>query len=123
MRDDAGMKNAKVKAGSGHKKASTEIRVRGKRVPTFGGEFVVIRTDRFTGTGRTKVAEEARVLVKKAGKALARPGISDKTIFKHSRGKVFAYSVDPGNPEKIVRRSVTGQRTVGRFADGRFKSD
>jgi hypothetical protein len=123
LRDDAGVKTARIKRNPGRRKVSTEVRVRGKRVPAFGGEFIVVRTGRFAGAAPSaKTSEEARFLVKKAGKALKRPGISKKAIFKQGRSGVFAYSVDSADPERIVRRSAAGKRTVGRLVAGRFRA-
>jgi len=44
--------------------------VRGKRVPSFGGEFVLIRISRFKTAATTKASEQGRVLVRRAGAAL-----------------------------------------------------
>ncbi len=98
------------------------VRIRGRRVPSFGDDFVVIRTSRFKTAAKAKSSEEARFLVKKAGKALKHPGISKKAVFRRGLTGVFAYSVDPANPKKLMRRSQDGKRTIGRFFEGRFKA-
>jgi len=69
-----------------------------------------------------KSSETAAVLVKKAGRALAKPGISKDVIFPPGHSGLFAYSIYPKDPSKIVRESSTGQRTLGRFVGGRFKA-
>jgi hypothetical protein len=123
LRDDGGVKTSSPKARPNHGKSAPQVRIRGKRVPSFGGEFVVVRTSRFAQAGKsTKSSEEAHVLVKKAGKALKSPGISSKAVFKQGHSGVFAYSVYSDDPDKIVRRSLAGKRTVGRLVHGRFKA-
>jgi hypothetical protein len=105
------------------KKVSKTVRIRGKRVPMFGPEFVVVRTGRFAAAKKaTKPSEEARFLVRKAAKALKRPGIVKSAVFKPGHGVVFAYSADPKDPKRIVQRSFAGKRTVGRLVEGRFKA-
>jgi hypothetical protein len=104
-------------------KAKKAVRITGKRVPAFGQDVVVVRTGRFQGAqGSTKRSEEARALVGATGKALGRPGIKKSAVFKRGATEVFAYSVDPQNPARIVRRSGAGKKTVGRLVDGRFRS-
>jgi hypothetical protein len=34
---------------------------------------------------------------------------------------VFAYSVDPADPTRIVREAADGTRTIGRLVNGRFQ--
>ena len=104
-------------------RAKKSVRIAGKRVPAFGRDFVVVRTGRFAPAKKSiKRSEEARTLLEVAGKALGRPGIKKQVVFKRGRNGVFAYSVDPASPNRIVRRSSTGKRTVGRLVDGRFRS-
>ena len=72
--------------------------VRGRKVPIFWQELVVIRTGRFDAAKKsTKRSEEARFLVKKAGTALTHPGIRKKAVFKPGHTHVFAYSANPRN--------------------------
>jgi hypothetical protein len=104
-------------------KAQKAVRIRGKRAPAFGRDVVVVRTGRFEGTkSSTKRSEEARTLVGATAKALGRPGIKKSAVFKRGAVEVFAYSVDSGDPRRIVRRSGAGKRTIGRLVDGRFRS-
>ena len=104
-------------------KAKAAVRINGKRAPAFGRDVVVVRTGRFQGKKTpTKRSEEARTLVGATARALDRPGIKKSAVFKRGASEVFAYSVDPGDPRRIIRRSGTGKRTVGRLVDGRFKS-
>jgi hypothetical protein len=122
MRDDDIMKASKFNGRSTAKKMP-EVRVRGKRLPDFGEGLVVVRTGRFPVSPKVgKTSEDAGALLKKVGSALNRPGISKRAIFKGISTGVFAYSVDPAAPDKIVRRSVAGKKTVGRLVGRRFKA-
>lgn len=104
-------------------KGQKAVRIRGKRAPAFGRDVVVVRTGRFEGAkSSTKRSEVARTLVGATARALGRPGIKKSAVFKRGAVDVFAYSVDPGDPKRIVRRSGAGKRTVGRLVDGRFRS-
>jgi hypothetical protein len=122
LRDDDQMKVTKLKRRSAPKKMS-EVRVRGKRLPNFGDELVVVRTRRFPSLPRViSSREEAGALLKKVGHALNRPGIRKKAIFKNGNPQVFAYSADPADPDNIVRRSVDGKRSIGRLRGNRFQA-
>jgi hypothetical protein len=119
LRDVDQMKVTKLKRRSAAKKMS-EVRVRGKRLPNFGDELVVVRTRRFPSLPRViSSREEAGALLKKVGHALNRPGIRKKAIFKNGNPQVFAYSADP---DKIVRRSIDGKRSIGRLRGNRFQA-
>jgi hypothetical protein len=61
-------------------------------------------------------------MVIKAARALNHPGINKKAVFRPGHVHVFAYSVNPSDPKQIVRRSVTGKKTIGRLVEGRFKA-
>lgn len=99
------------------------VRINGKRAPAFGRDVVVVRTGRFQeGKTSTKRSEEARTLVGETAKALGRPGIKKSAVFKGGRAEIFAYSVDPEDPKRIVRRSGAGKKSVGRLVDGRFRA-
>jgi len=107
-------KTSKAKTG----KSSAVISVRGKRMPRFGDDFVLIRTGRFKSAKKSTLpSEEARILVRRAGEALAKPGISQAK--KHRT----LYSVDPHNPSRIVRKTADGRITVGRLVGDRFRID
>ena len=105
-------------------KSQREIRIRGKRVPPFGDQLVLVRTPSGVRSAEPKQrpSSETRVLIKKVGSALNNPGIKPKAVFKGGSTRVFAYSVDPKNPDRIVRKSAAGVRTIGRVKNGRFKA-
>jgi hypothetical protein len=98
--------------------ASERVSVRGKRVPRFGDDFVLIRTGRFESAKKSTLpSEETRVLARRVGQALAKPGISQAK--KHRT----LYSADPHNPSRIVRTTADGRTSVGRLVGDRFRID
>jgi hypothetical protein len=93
------------------------VRVRGERVPSFAEDFVIVRTDRFGRVVGQVKSVNSNTLLRKASKVLVRSGIKERTVFRDAKTGVFAYSVDPRNPERIIRRSADGKRMTGRFSD------
>jgi hypothetical protein len=104
------------------KTAKKTIRLQGERVPQFAEDFVIIRTDRFGRIVGQAKSMRGEALLKKGNKALVQSGIQERTVFRDAKTGVFAYSVDPQNPRKIVRQSADGKKTVGRFSHGRFRA-
>lgn len=64
-------------------------------------------------------AIDAAVL-ESVGDALARPGLKRSAVF--TRPGVQSYSIDPKNPDRIIRETANGQRTEGHVVAGRFRS-
>lgn len=78
------------------------------------------------GTKRERLhSESSESLAEKAGKALSKPGLSRESVFgtvaKGGRHAIYAYSVLPSDPTKIVRESFDGQKTIGRVVGGSFR--
>jgi len=64
----------------------------------------------------------ATELLNRAAKAFAKPGFDRRVIFGSGRNrKVFAYSVYPNDPSKIIREAADGTRTIGRLVGGKFR--
>ena len=109
-----------------HKKAKRKSRAKAKRrlnpvqLPAFGDELLLYRTRHHAKKSRQKDSERTKYLLGKVGTGLNLPGIKPTVVFKSK--DVFAYSIDPTNPNRIVRHSSAGKRTVGRLVDGRFKA-
>ena len=100
------------------------LRLHGTAMPTVGRDLVVVRT---SASGRiiasARSTDGAEVVVKKVGKALGRPGIKREAVFKNGAvGGIFAYSVDPQDPTKVVRESFDGTVRSGRLVDGKLKA-
>jgi hypothetical protein len=110
----------KQAAGSGTYK---EVRLHGKSM-TVGDDLVLVRTGQpKKRVVSTRAADRARVLVHKVANALQKPGIQKSAVFRGSNStKIFAYSVDPTDPSRVIRESADGTRRVGRLGpDGKFR--
>lgn len=92
-----------------------------KKLP-IGADFVLVKIGNAIET-HVKPADQAAVLVSKAGVALRSPGISRGSVFRGAAPqKVFAYSVAPGDTGMLVRESQDGTKQLGKIgADGRFR--
>jgi hypothetical protein len=67
--------------------------------------------------------DSVSVLVKKAARALNKPGIQRSVVFRGPNpDKVYAYSAYPQDPTRIVRLSSDGTRVIGRVVNGRFRA-
>lgn len=68
-------------------------------------------------------ADQAKVVVPKIARALNRPGLEKRAVFRQmGSGTVFAYFVYDKDPTKVVRETSTGKRLVGRLVSGKFKA-
>jgi hypothetical protein len=93
-----------------------------RRVSTPRPDLVVVKIGRPKSTEAVSEREKASTLVAGLVKATRKPGTSRDMIFRSSVGKrVFAYSVYPGDPTKIVREDASGKTSVGRLVNGRFR--
>ena len=98
------------------------IRLRGERAPKFGKTSSSSgSTDSAGSLGQAK-SMRGEALLRKANRAVIRAGIKERTVFRDAKTGVFAYSVDPRDPQRIVRLSADGKKTMGHFADGRFRA-
>jgi hypothetical protein len=98
----------------------------GTRIPTLNDDLVLVRLGaaaRDDRPAKLDKSERANSLVRKAGKALSKPGIRRETVFGHGSGRgISAYSVYPADPTKIVRESADGEKRIGRMVGGRFRT-
>jgi hypothetical protein len=94
-----------------------------KLVASLGDGFVLATTSRMKRVvAQPRESETASVLIKKIGQALQSPGIGRNVVFPNGITKrLYAYSVDPDDPSRILRKARDGSRSVGRFVDGRFR--
>ena len=100
-----------------------ELRLHGKSM-TVGDDLVLVRTGQpKKRVVSTRAADRARVLVHKVANALQKPGIQKSAVFRGANStKIFAYSVDPTDPSRVIRESADGTRRVGRLGpDGKFR--
>jgi hypothetical protein len=63
---------------------------------------------------------QAQVLVRKAAKALGRPGFSREVVFRGPG--IYSYSVNPENPTQFIREDATGSRILGYVIKGKFQA-
>jgi hypothetical protein len=95
----------------------------GTRIPTLNDDLVLVRLSAANNTPAELDPEErADALVRKAARALNKPGIRRESVFGSGSGRgISAYSVYPPDPTKVVRESADGSKTVGRLVGGRFR--
>jgi hypothetical protein len=119
MADHRGMATKSAKSA---REPRTGQVVQGRPLARFDAGVVLVQTP---GARQPKPAlraeDGAAVLVPKAWRALKKPGISRQAVFPTSSTTVFAYSVDPADPTRIVREAADGTRTIGRLVNGRFQ--
>ena len=84
--------------------------VKGTPVAQLGDGFVLVRVNAGKPSTTLRASDSAKALVGKAAKALRKPG----------SGRIFAYSVDPTDPDKLIRETPDGKRQSGRLVNGRF---
>lgn len=100
---------------------SVQGRVAGKLVSKVGDRYALVRTGEPEKVTTAK-SDTARAMLNRAGKALAKPGIGPRTVFRDSRTGVFAYSAYGPDPSRVVRKAADGTRTIGRVVAGKFKA-
>jgi hypothetical protein len=99
------------------------LRLHGKSM-TVGDDLVLVRTGQpRKAATNTRLGDRATVLVSKAATALQKPGIQKSAVFRGANSsKIFAYSVDPADPSRVIREAADGTRRVGRMGpDGKFR--
>jgi 3-hydroxymyristoyl/3-hydroxydecanoyl-(acyl carrier protein) dehydratase len=104
------------------KKLGKDSLVQGKPITALGSGYMLVRVGAAKKRAAVRPGDQATVLVAKAWQALNKPGIDKQVVFRGSQnGKIFAYSVYPDDPSKVVREAADGTRRVGRLVDGKFR--
>jgi hypothetical protein len=99
-----------------------EAPLHGKRIATLDKNLTIVRTGpSITGAGRPRRADSAGAMLRKTGKALNKPGISNLSVFTNKSVDIFAYSADALDATKLVRTSRDGTRRKGKVVGGKFK--
>lgn len=105
---------------------ASHLRVSGGTIiQTPRSDMVIVRVGKVHASPKMVAADQlANTLVPKMGKAFSRPGVNRNSVFQSNTGKtVFAYSMDPRDPSRIIKEDQAGQRTIGRMAsDGTFRA-
>jgi hypothetical protein len=93
----------------------------GRVIDTPRGDMFIVRS----GTKSVAKAPEdqrAGVLMPRVAHALSKPGVKRASVFRDdARKAVYAYSVDPQNPDLLVREDSTGKKTSGSMVNGVFR--
>ena len=96
--------------------------VEGRPVATLGRGMTLVKVGK-APRPVVRPEDSTTVLVKKAARALNRPGIARSDVFRGpDAAKVFAYSVYPQDPTQVIREAADGTKVVGRLVDGRFRA-
>lgn len=105
-------------------KLSNKALVHERRVYTAWPDLVVVKLDgRPSQQVLLRPQEKTSALIAKIGQVASKPGASRTSVFRSSIGKrVYAYSVYPKDTTRIVREDATGNRSVGRLVNGRFRA-
>lgn len=95
--------------------------IRGRTVATLGRGLALVKVGK-AAKPVVNPEDETTALVKKAARALSKPGL-DKAVVFHgpNAAKVFSYSAYPADPSKVVREASDGTRVLGRVVDGKFR--
>jgi hypothetical protein len=93
--------------------------VAGTAVAQLGDEFVLVRVKKTGPREATRPSDSAKTLMGKAGKALNKPGLPKASVFTGSK-RIYAYSIDPTDPTRLIRESPDGERQTVRMVNGRF---
>ncbi len=94
----------------------------------FGKELTKRRSEKMNlvvtdSKPRVNPPVPASALLAELARVLKKPGVNRSRIFDGTVGKrVFAYSIYPKDPTKVVREDASGQKTIGRLVRGRFQS-
>jgi hypothetical protein len=102
--------------------AATGELVQGRSVATLGRGLALVKVGRAAKVV-VRPEDKTTVLVKKAARALNKPGIDKSVVFRGPNAeKIFSYSVYPKDPTKVIRKASDGTRAIGRLVDGRFRA-
>lgn len=112
---------AKVKTVAVHI-PSVGLLVQGRSVATLGQGMALVKIGK-SASAVVRPEDSTTVLLKKAARALSKPGIDKSVVFRGpGAARIYAYSVDPKDPTKLIRKAANGERTVGRLVGGSFRA-
>lgn len=96
--------------------------VQGRSVATLGRGLALVKVGK-AARAVVRPEDKTTVLVKKAARALNKPGIDQSVVFRGPNAeKIFSYSVYPQDPTKVIRKTADGARAIGRLIDGKFRA-
>jgi hypothetical protein len=92
------------------------------RIDTPRGDLFVLRVGVRENQLPKAPGVETATLLSRLARAVATPGVKREHIFPANSRNVYAYSIYPKDPSKIVRKDAKGNKVLGRLVDGRFRS-
>jgi hypothetical protein len=96
--------------------------VQGRPVATLGRGMTLIKTGK-TPRPAVRPEDNTTVLLKKAARALNKPGIDRSVVFHGpNAARIFAYYADPQDPTRVVREAADGTKVTGSLVDGKFRA-
>ena len=101
------------------KPSTNTVSLKGESVKTVAG-FALVRVQPKARNAAVPPKDSATVLVAKVGRALNKPGIDKRVVFRDDKTGIFSYSTYPGDPTKVVREAADGTKRIGRVVNGRF---
>ncbi|MDM0106287.1 hypothetical protein QTH97_15175 [Variovorax sp. J22R24] len=95
--------------------------VQGRSVATLGRGMALVKVGK-SAKVPVRPEDNTTVLVKKAARALNKPGIDRSVVFRGpNAGKIYSYAAYAKDPTKVVREAADGTRVIGRVVDGKFR--
>ncbi|KIQ28514.1 hypothetical protein RT97_20825 [Variovorax paradoxus] len=96
--------------------------VQGRPVATLGRGMTLIKTGKAPRPA-VRPEDNTTVLLKKAARALNKPGIDRSVVFHGpNAARIFAYYADPQDPTRVVREAADGTKVTGSLVDGKFRA-
>ena len=83
-------------------------------------DLLVLKTGKRRIRSKLTEQESAAALLGRLARVIESPGLARDRVF--SAKGVYAYSVSPSDPTKIVREDAGGRKTVGTLVGGRFRA-
>ena len=106
------------KAKSAVKSTRAGSMIQGRKVASAARGMTLVQVGRAVKAAVPQ-SDQAGVLVAKAARALKRPGIDRRVVFR-SEG-IVSYSVNPADPSQFIREAADGSQTLGYVVRGKFQ--
>lgn len=96
----------------------------GTIIQTPRSDMVIVRVGKVHPDKKVAADQMANTLVPKMVGVFKKLGVDRTAVFRSHTGKpVYAYSLDPKDPSRIIKEDRAGKQTIGRMAtDGTFKA-
>jgi hypothetical protein len=112
---------AREKTTTARESATGQL-VQGRSVATLGRGMALVKVGK-ASRPVVRPEDNTTVLLKKAARALNKPGIDRSVVFRGpNAARIFAYYAYPQDPSMVIRESADGTQVIGRLVDGRFRA-